>query len=131
MNNCLLSMTAKNSDREAKLLSRYVIRGILFIAGLLTVMTSGSMVRAQSGLSEAIDGGSVNVDNIRGYSNSFPLDSGGSQQFFEEGQDRIYFLPEESESEPILEIDKTVEAEGIKYEDLQPQNVDKSRDEDL
>ena len=125
-------MTAKNSDREARLSSRYIIRGILFIAGLLTVMTSGSMVRAQSGLSEAIDGGSVNVDSIRGgYGNGFPLDSGGSQQFFEEGQDRIYFLPEESESEPILEIDKTVEAEGIKYEDLQLQNVDESQDENL
>jgi len=119
-------MTTNQSNCSTRFLSRHTIRGTLFIAGFITAINNCNIVYAQSGLSGATNGGSlVNVDNIRGgYRSGFPLDSGGAQQFFEGGLDRIYFLPEEQESGSILKIDKTIEAEGIKYEDLQLQNID-------
>ncbi len=100
----------------------------LSVAGFLFAVTTPNVGLAQSGLSGAIDGRSVNFNNIQGgSSSSFFLDRGGSQQFFEEGRNRIYFLPEE-ESKPVLEIDETVEAEGIKYEDLQLRDTDDIED---
>ena len=54
---------------------------------------------------------------------SINFNSGGSQQFFRQGDEQLYFLPEEK-PEPILEIDETVEAEGINYEDLQNESSD-------
>ena len=42
----------------------------------------------------------------------------GSQRFFQEGRDNLYFLPEESENSNLLNLDESIEAEGIKYEDL-------------
>lgn len=41
-----------------------------------------------------------------------------SSRFFEEGRDSLYFLPEESENSNLLNLDESIEAEGIKYEDL-------------
>lgn len=46
-----------------------------------------------------------------------------SQQFFRQDNEQLYFLPE-SKSEPILKIDKTIEAEGIDYKDIQQQQSD-------
>ena len=109
-----------------------MIQEILAIAGIIFLTIGSNRILAQSNPSGAIDNTSPNIGNISpGQFNnikpvrqpSFPVDAGGSQQFFEGGQDRIYFLPEE-ESKPILEIDDTIEAEGIRYEDLQKKSDD-------
>ena len=128
------SHKASRRHRSTRFIRRYIIRGTLAIAGFLAIANGGNVVIAQSSPSGAVNSGSVNFDNIpseqfndiqpiRQY--GLPVDSGGSQQFFQQNNSRLYFLPQESESESILKIDKTIEAEGISYEDLQRQNIDR------
>ena len=124
MNNCLLC------NRSIKFINRPIIQRTLFIASFLFIATNINIVQAQSNPSDAVNSGSTNLndisprqfDNVQPY--SFPVNAGGSQQFFRQENDRLYFLPEESESKSILQIDETVEAEGIKYEDLQKKPLD-------
>lgn len=52
--------------------------------------------------------------------NLYP-NSGGSQKFFRQGNDDLYFLPE-NRSEPILQIDEDLETEAPKTEE-QPKEV--------
>lgn len=42
----------------------------------------------------------------------------GSQRFFNQGRESLYFLPEESEDNKLLNLDESIEAEGVKYEDF-------------
>ena len=129
MNNCILC------DCSIKFFNRLVIQRTLSIASFLLIATNINIVRAQSNPSDAVNRGSTDLNNIspEQFNNvqpySFPVNAGGSQQFFRQENNRLYFLPEKSESESILQIDETVEAEGIEYEDLQkkPLNEWKSK----
>lgn len=121
------ALRSLSQNHQTKFLHRYIIREVLAIAGIILLTVGTEKVQAQSNPSGSLNNTSPSLDRISpGQFNNiqpvrqpnFPVDSGGSQQFFEGGQDRIYFLPEE-ESEPILEIDKTIEADGVRYEDLQ------------
>lgn len=54
------------------------------------------------------------------------LDSNsGSRQFFQQGRDRIYFLPKDK-SESILEVDEEIESET---EELEPQTEETQEQE--
>ena len=97
----------------------------LFLTGLLSLTIFGNLAQGQStppNLDRLSPREFENIQPVR--QPNFLPNSGGSQQFFEGGGDRLYFLPAEK-SEPILRIDKTVEAEGLNYEDLQPKPEDK------
>jgi hypothetical protein len=52
-------------------------------------------------------------------SNIFIEPNNSSQEFFEQGREQLFLLPEDS-GENILKIDETIEVEGVKYDDLQP-----------
>lgn len=113
-------------------LPRAVIQRTLSIAGTIYLTFCSTTVQAQSNPSGSIDNTSPNIERLspiesigqQNLQQDFYPSSGGSQQFFRQGSDRLYFLPAEK-SEPILKIDKTVEAEGVNYEDLQGKPVDK------
>ncbi len=111
----------------------------LFLIGILSVTLACYTAKAQTNPSGS--GGnnipslndipSNKLDNSQSAEQQdFIIDSvNSSQQFFRQDQffrqnnDQLYFLPE-SKSEPILKIDKTIEAEGIDYEDIQQQQSD-------
>ena len=120
------ALRSLNHNHQTRFRHGHIIKDILAIAGIIFLTIGSSRVRAQSNPSDSINNTAPNLGNISpGQFNnikpvrqpSFPVDAGGSQQFFQGGQDRIYFLPEKK-SKPILTIDETVEAEGIRYEDL-------------
>ena len=113
MSDCILTLRSKRfSDKRT-------ISVFLFATGIISLTLNSSPVQAQSTQPSAADNVSPRqLDNIQPFQQNFNYNSGGSQQFFQEGNDRLYFLPEEK-SEPILQIDQTIEAEGINYEDLQ------------
>lgn len=64
------------------------------------------------------------LDNLSGSSRQYSRPgfsiepNSGSQRFFDQGREDIYFLPEESEDNELLNLDESIEAEGIKYEDF-------------
>ena len=100
----------------------------MLLTGIVSVTLNSTVVQAQSNPSP-------NLDNVspRQFNDFQPVmpqyfypNTSGSQQFFRQGNDRLYFLPEEK-SEPILKIDKTIEAEGIDYEDLQEESNQSDR----
>jgi hypothetical protein len=110
-----------------------IMKTILFLIGILSVTLAGYTAKAQTNPS-GLQGNNIpslneipsnQFDNAQSVEQQdFIIDSiNSSQQFFRQDNDQLYFLPEKSE--PILKIDKTVEAEGINYEDLQEQPSDK------
>lgn len=120
MMNCLEYWTMQFS------VSTIVLRALL-IMGIISLTTNGDMVQAQSNqydlkedTSNTADGITPNQPNcvkpVR-QQNSYP-DAGGSQQFFRQGNDKFYFLPED-ESGSILQIDRDVETNEIEEQDLQ------------
>ena len=106
------------------------IETALLFAGVLTLTLFSQQVRAQSTPPSAIGNTAPpNIDSLppRAFDNVRPAvqenlfdSNNGSQQFFRQGQDRLYFLPEDK-SEPILNIDEAVKTEETK-ENRRPNN---------
>ncbi|MGL6344465.1 MAG: hypothetical protein ACRC80_35615, partial [Waterburya sp.] len=105
-----------------------MMKTILFLTGILSLTLTCYTAEAQTNPSD-LQGNNIpslndipssQLDNSQSVEQQdFIIDSvNSSQQFFRQDQffrqnnDQLYFLPE-SKSEPILKIDKTVEAEGI------------------
>jgi len=61
-----------------------------------------------------------NIEPVRD-SNIFIEPNNSSQEFFKQGREQLFLLPEDS-GENILKIDETIEVEGVKYDDLQPKS---------
>lgn len=90
----------------------------MLVTGIMLILNS-TVVQAQSNPSPNLNMPSGQFNDFQPIMPQYFYPStSGSQQFFRQDSDRLYFLPEEK-SEPILKIDKTIEAEGIDYEDLQ------------
>jgi hypothetical protein len=110
-----------------------IMKTILFLIGILSVTLAGYTAEAQTNPSGSQGNNIPSLNDIPSNQlddaqsveqQDFIIDSiNSSQQFFRQDNDQLYFLPEKSE--PILKIDKTIEAEGIDYEDLQQQPSDK------
>lgn len=115
------------------------MKTILVLTGILSLTLTCHTAKAQTNPS-GLQGNNIpslndipsnQLDNSQSVEQQdFIIDSvNSSQQFFRQDQffrqnnDQLYFLPE-PKSEPILKIDKTVEAEGIDYEDIQQQQSD-------
>ena len=113
-------------------MSNCIIKAALFLTGVISLNLASSIVQAQQIPSGDLGNTTPNLRLSPGQLNnlepirqpSFSTESGsGSQQFFRQGREQLYLLPEEK-SEPILKLDKTIEAEGLNYQDLQPQRLD-------
>ena len=98
-----------------------VIENIFFSAGAIFLIFSGNLVRAQSTPPSAIGNTTPpnfdnlsprEFDNIRSPQQNWNYSSNGSQQFFRQDNDDLYFLPED-ESDSILQIDEKVTTEEI------------------
>ena len=104
-----------------------IIKEALFLTGFASATLFADLARSQSvdGVNNTIQNSAqtspVQYNDVRPVrQQNFLFDSGNSsQQFFQQGKKQLYFLPEE-EAKPILKIDKTVKADGVNYEDLQP-----------
>lgn len=103
-----------------------IIKEALFLTGLASATFFADLARSQSvdGVNNTIQNSgqtSLQYNDVRPVrQQNFLVDSGSSsQQFFQQGKKQLYFLPEEK-AKPILKIDKTVKADGVNYEDLQP-----------
>lgn len=90
-----------------------MIRSMFYSMGIVLLLLTTKIASAQSNLSIAISNKKLNIsnmylsqinrDNIRiDRNNGF-----GSQQFFEQGKEKLYFLTDE-ESESLLEIDEEI-----------------------
>ncbi|WP_319422494.1 hypothetical protein [Pleurocapsa sp. FMAR1] len=102
-----------------------IIKEALFLTGLASAILFANLARSQS--VDGVDNTVQNLSQTLQYNDVRPVrqpnflidSSSGSQQFFQQGKKQLYFLPEEK-AKPILKIDKTVKADGVNYEDLQP-----------
>lgn len=116
---------------STKAMGKYslMIKTTLWLMGVIPLGLVVSIAQAQTnapgGLSNTLQNSGFpsspgQFNNIRPVrQQNFLIDSGsGSQQFFRRGREQLYLLPEE-EPKPILQIDETIEAEGIDYQDLQ------------
>ncbi|MGL5795980.1 MAG: hypothetical protein ACRC06_16570 [Waterburya sp.] len=105
-----------------------MMKTILFLTGILSLTLACHTAKAQTnplGLQDNNIPSNQLDEPLTVEQQNFIIDSVNSSQqfvrqdqFFRQNNDQLYFLPE-SKSEPILKIDKTVEAEGIDYEDIQ------------
>ncbi len=110
-----------------------ITKATLFLTGVMSLTLTCSMVQAQQNPSGTLGNTTPNLPLSSGQFNNFEpirqpnflIESGsGSQQFFRQGREQLYLLPQEK-SEPILQIDETIEAEGVNYQDLQNKPLDK------
>lgn len=99
----------------------------IFCLSSISLITIAHAVKAQDGVSGIVNSpmGEA-IDNFNNSSSSFsqPVflpDTSSSQQFFKQGREQLYLLPEDT-SDDILKIDRTIEAEGINWENLQEIN---------
>ena len=96
----------------------------IFMAGIASLTFNSHAVQAQSDRSGLGEGSSSEsapaLDNetnqIKPFRQNSFSESGGSQQFFRQGNDNLYFLPEKK-SDSILQIDKDIETE-VERQDL-------------
>ena len=102
-----------------------IIKEALFLTGFASATLFADLARSQpvDGVNNTVQNSaqtSLQYNEIRLVrQQNFLIDSGSSsQQFFQQGKKQLYFLPEKAK--PILKIDKTVKADGVNYEDLQP-----------
>ncbi len=103
-----------------------IIKEALFLTELASATLFADPARSQSvdGVNNTIQNSgqtSLQYNDIRPVRQpNFLINSdSSSQQFFQQGKKQLYFLPEKK-AKPIVKIDKTVKADGVNYEDLQP-----------
>lgn len=106
-----------------KFCSQTAILAALAITGIVSLSFSCSTAKAQTNSSDISDNevNSDRVDRVRPIPQRSFYPDRGSQQFFKQGNDNLYFLPE-SESESILQIDEEVKTEEI--EDSEDKSLD-------
>ena len=115
MNNYAIALTRKQFSHKQ------IVLVFWFVAGIISLTFNCNIVRAQSTPPSAIGNTSPpNFDNIspREFNNVVPpqqnwnYGSGGSQQFFKQDNDNLYFLPKD-EFDSILQIDESVKTQEI------------------
>ena len=93
------------------------VKLVLGSIGLMPLILSARITSAQSNAPVKTDGATPNLDNLNSERLNEPkiiqqpllLDpNSDSRQFFQQGREQLYFLPEKS-TEPILEIDEEIE----------------------
>ena len=102
-----------------------------FCLSMISLMTISNAAKAQDGLSGIAEGamrGAIDMDNVdtSPQTNMLPDAGNASQRFFKQGTmtPRIV-IDDEDSSDNILEIDKTVEAEGVDWESFKESNRDR------
>ena len=125
MNNYTIALSQKRFSYK------HIISVFLFIAGIISLTLNCNIAKAQSTPPSAAGNTSPpDFDNIspREFNNVRPVQqdwdygSGGSQQFFKQDNDNLYFLPED-EFDSILQIDESVKTEEI--ENSQDESLNK------
>lgn len=125
------------SYRYLKFSHQSIVRGYLLVIGIISLTLHCSIVRSQSIPSDGVRNTSPNVGRISPgqFNNVRPIrqqnfhpNTSGSQQFFRQDNDRLYFLPE-GKSDPILEIHQTVETEGSERESSPKKEVGEIEEE--
>lgn len=110
------------------ILQRGITTTALLLTGVISLAVFGDRVRAQtpSGANNSVPNlNSLSGDRLNQLRPVTPLrqrnflfdSDGGSQQFFRQRTDRLYFLPQ-SKSEPILKIDENIKTEEVDQEYL-------------
>ena len=95
------------------------MKSIFYLGALSSILLTGAIANAQDSPSSSTtpspNNSSIQVNPSEPVQQpGTVLDSNsGSRQFFQQGREQLYFLPEEK-SEPILEVDEEVEAETEK-----------------
>jgi hypothetical protein len=107
------------SDRIKQITA--IVTGII---ALSLVASAAEAQQAPSGAStNTAPGLPTNLDQLDNTgelpANIFVDPNNSSQDFFEQGREELYLLPKDS-GEHILKIDKTIKADGVKYDDLEP-----------
>lgn len=94
-----------------------MIRSMSYLIGIVLLLLAAEITSAESNLAIAISDKKLNISNmylaqLDGNDvriNRIDRNNGfGSQQFFEEGREKLYFLTDE-ESESLLEIDEDID----------------------
>ena len=110
-----------------------IILKTLSIAGIVSLTFNCNVVRAQSDRSNLTREASPSAGEISPTQPNFvrPVrqrnfhpNSGGSQKFFRQSNDNLYFLPEER-SDSILEIDEDIEMDEGDTRELPEEALDK------
>ncbi len=112
---------ATYSFRDYKMPSyiHFIVLRILLATGIISLTFDCGISQAQPDRSGTENNMSPNSEDRSGDRSNYvrPVqqqyfypDAGGSQQFFRQGNDRLYFLPEKK-SDPILQIDESVKEE--------------------
>ena len=99
--------------------NRYSSKTILFLLGILNIIFSPvsnaqiTAPRSSNTEPNSFSSQPSNIKPIQQPGSFFDSNSSGSQQFFQQDTEQLYFLPEEK-SEPILQIDEDIKEEEVK-----------------
>lgn len=112
-------------DRDKKILRADISQATLFLIWFISLFAFAYPAQGQtpSGInSTSPNSGSISPNGLNNArpirQQNFLIDSGsGSQEFFRQGGDQLYLLPEEN-SEPILKIDEATDTEKVDNEPL-------------
>ncbi|MEL7420003.1 MAG: hypothetical protein AAGK10_15735, partial [Cyanobacteria bacterium J06555_3] len=94
------------AQNVAMALRRLLMKVILYLVTAPALLLAASIAKAQTPTPANFGNSGGQINDVRPISQPGTVfdSNSGSRQFFQQGRDKLYFLPAE-ESEPILQID--------------------------